>query len=651
MKHVCMFGWVVALAVGCGGGDDSGGDGGATNNVTPEAGGTVVSDDGLVTLVVPPGAVTESVAVSITWVELGDAPADVTTDPEVLTYYELQPSGLQFAVPARLTAVLTSAEVTAIDLGDGETAHRMLLSRDDAGAYEALDEQEMFIDELGGVTVSGDLSHFSGIVRARSGMVWSQEPGPLDTEAPAWWTSSITLYTEPLPQDSLWRKTLEKKSLEVNHVLEEPISWTAVSKSYYGDGVVLEHEAIENELDVYVAGGEAFGTAGDHYCPVAGTGAYTLVLRMSQHPFGTETPFRNNLQVGASFPVVCRESLSTIAAGTFATAVQNAEAVTSIAADFFALQTAFTFDTDDYIAIAGSNGWAVHRLSDGQVFHDNTSPNYPLYAGFAANSSMVTIGPDGYGDARYIPSMMRFGFSQLGLLGSNITDVVPIARSPDSVHGMLLANNTADTVERLDPDIATPFGGFVLAAPVLDSELAAVPGSMVSVYSPTGEGPFLGLVDSPSFGTPGSLFWVDPQNTAGLTVVGDVGEGPRRIRCLEPAGTPCAITNYTTGSVMIADWPDRAQPPTLRATSIAVAGPVGVDLAMVNGTPTAVATGFADDTVHLISIPSGTPTDQSVPLVGCANPGHAAFVGGGSHIVVTCNGSATYQVLALPLGG
>jgi hypothetical protein len=230
--------------------------------------------------------------------------------------------------------------------------------------------------------------------------------------------------------------------------------------------------------------------------------------------------------------------------------------------------------------------------------------------------------------------MMRFGFSQLDLLGSNITDVVPVARTPDSVSGMLLANNTDDRVERLDPDLGNPYGGFVLTTPVLDTELAAIAGNIVSVYSPAEAGPFLGLVDSPAVGTPGSLFWVDPQNTAGLAVVGAVGEGPRRVRCLQPAGTPCAITNYTTGSVMVADWPDRASPPTVRPTSVAVAGPVGVDLALVGGTPTAVATGFADSSVHLITIPvSGDPIDQAVTLTGCANPGHAIFTPGGTHIV------------------
>jgi hypothetical protein len=160
----------------------------------------------------------------------------------------------------------------------------------------------------------------------------------------------------------------------------------------------------------------------------------------------------------------------------------------------------------------------------------------------------------------------------------------------------------------------------------------------VSVWSPPDDGPFIGVRAT------GELFWTDPASGT-LVDVGMLPAGPRRVRCLEPAGTPCAVSSYVAGAITIVDWPDRAAPPVIGA-SVPVDGPVGIDLAMVGGAVTVASTGFRDGTLHLTTL-GAPPSDQATTLPDCPSPGHVIFLPGATHVLVTCNGAAAFEVRAL----
>jgi hypothetical protein len=129
--------------------------------------------------------------------------------------------------------------------------------------------------------------------------------------------------------------------------------------------------------------------------------------------------------------------------------------------------------------------------------------------------------------------------------------------------------------------------------------------------------------------------------------VGEVGAGPRRVNCLEPEGTPCVVSSFNAGLMTVVDWPDRSAPPTLRNETVSVDGPVGNAIAHVGDAIIAGATGFNDNTLHLVTITADSVTDDSIALTGCSNPGHMIFLPGG-YALVTCNGSDNYQVLKIP---
>ncbi len=319
--------------------------------------------------------------------------------------------------------------------------------------------------------------------------------------------------------------------------------------------------------------------------------------------------------------------------------------------DYMSFQIFSVFEDDNYVAIAGGNGQRIHRLSDGSVAHDFTTMNNgATYAAVGANNALVTIGPDGYAVRGYDLSSDSFSaFQQLLATGRNFTGIAPIpTASGASVHGMILADNTLNGVYWLDP-LPGPAGGFTTSAQTIqapDFASGLVTGSVVHVYSPTGVGPIIGINEA--LGSFDGQLW--HATTTQPSFVADIGQGPRRIDCLEPAGTPCAISNYLSGSLTLVDWPDRAQEPVIGTTTVPVGGPIGIDIALVEGQPTVVSTGFNDDTVHLTVIGPGlTPTDQSFALRGCSQPGHAMFLPGATHILVTCNGSDNYQVHELPL--
>lgn len=299
-----------------------------------------------------------------------------------------------------------------------------------------------------------------------------------------------------------------------------------------------------------------------------------------------------------------------------------------------------------HAVIAGSTGYQIHSLVDGASVGTAQGAYYGAVVG---NESLLSFGSAGYFLQDYDSENGEFAaFGQLGEFMSNITGAAIVANPLGGVLSILVANNTNDELLSLSP-IQTEFGpSFEQAAsPVLNfaDHLSGIPGNIVDVYSPEGDGPILGISDDP--GNAGHVFWVDLSNPGGIVDVGEVGEGPRRITCLEPAGTPCAVSSFNAGQVTILDWADRNSAPTIRDTPVSVDGPIGCDMALVSSVPTVLCTGFNDDSLHFITVDGATVTDSSSTLTDCDGPGHAIFVED-SHTLVTCNLSGNFQVTDLP---
>ena len=143
---VCPLGFYAS----CRGSNDGVGAG-----VIGSSGGTVTSDDGRVVLTIPPGALSALNTISITRISLDVLPAEFLDLIEVNTIYLLEPEGLAFAVPARITMEVGG---TADDL-----PARVLLTRSNEGVA-LLQNQELALNmDSNQATLSADIDHFSEV--------------------------------------------------------------------------------------------------------------------------------------------------------------------------------------------------------------------------------------------------------------------------------------------------------------------------------------------------------------------------------------------------------------------------------------------------------------------------------------------------------
>lgn len=121
--------------------------------VTPQEGGSVVSTDGLLTIEVPPGAVTVSTEISILEVAEVGAVGGMA--------YELSPDGLSFQIPVTARFQYTTSDYTS----EQGVATGVPLVQNDDGLYEILGGAVTEIDLiLGTVETSGTLEHFSLVI-------------------------------------------------------------------------------------------------------------------------------------------------------------------------------------------------------------------------------------------------------------------------------------------------------------------------------------------------------------------------------------------------------------------------------------------------------------------------------------------------------
>ena len=145
VRRVLLMGLALALvATACG--DDSGDDTVATTGAGGDV--SVTSDDGMVELVIPAGAIPADTDVSVTAAQV---PGSLVVPGAEIFVYDLEPSGLEFGEPATLTMTMpTDAEgivvgVAALGSGPEDLEHI----------------PASFVVSDGTLTVTTEISHFS----------------------------------------------------------------------------------------------------------------------------------------------------------------------------------------------------------------------------------------------------------------------------------------------------------------------------------------------------------------------------------------------------------------------------------------------------------------------------------------------------------
>jgi hypothetical protein len=175
----------VAFAVACGG-DSSGG--GAAATIDAASGGSVSSDDGRLTLQVPPGALVDDTRISIETLEGDDLPEGAEGDAA----YRLEPNGLSFSAPVTAT-LRVDLEALATRAEDGAREVPLLTVQSDGQEPELAANTAFAVSAEGVATVSGEIEHFSLLQRKKSGL-WFSLSTPDDVIPGVDFESGLNLY-------------------------------------------------------------------------------------------------------------------------------------------------------------------------------------------------------------------------------------------------------------------------------------------------------------------------------------------------------------------------------------------------------------------------------------------------------------------------
>jgi hypothetical protein len=132
--------------------------------VSAAEGATLVSSDGAITLYIPPGALAEDTAITISAVPRELWPDDVQALPPAGPVYQLEPDGLQFLTPAIFTYTLDL--VVAVD-GGVILPLPLPVARASDGTLELLPGGLLLDATTGSLAVQAQLSHFSNLLPHR----------------------------------------------------------------------------------------------------------------------------------------------------------------------------------------------------------------------------------------------------------------------------------------------------------------------------------------------------------------------------------------------------------------------------------------------------------------------------------------------------
>jgi hypothetical protein len=323
--------------------------------------------------------------------------------------------------------------------------------------------------------------------------------------------------------------------------------------------------------------------------------------------------------------------------------------------DALAHTNTFGLPPGDRVVVGGSNGLAVVAPLSGTV---PTVGNATLaFLGVPTFSNLIgalviqhpTVAEQdaffGYGTGTgfarvYVPQNQDFG-STLAL-GSGFTDAVHLGNDP-SQEAIAVRSSGGGAIARFR---FFDFGGgqyFPQAPDFIAASTFSGIGTPISAYADPSSTRVLVAMT----GTPGKLVIADPalQAPFGTVTVGNLGDDPRRVRCL--AGV-CAISNRTSNTLTLALW-DGGANASITGTTAVGDGPVGVDLRALAGGTTAIAsTGFDDDSYTITVVDSAAAVVASATTAvpeGCSQPSHPLWLGDAEqHLVVSCFGSGNLAV-------
>ena len=623
----------VALAVAaCGGGSDSPPVSASAN--IGAAGGEVVIGGGRFRLTVPPGALATAATITVTELKASEVPADLrSVDADLV--YRLEPTGLAFAVPATVTAILPPSP-------NGEIA---LLGLDSNGVRETPAGMRLSYSATQ-LLIAGEISHFSTLV--------VKKIGALSVTLDA--ASRTVDVGQPFEAELIVKKLASPEEVFIaSAVLDMSLLQVlgGVSETDF------DERTFQNRNEVKSGAKTMSGT-----CASAGTGTVSYLVTLANFEWqfflggGLINVGEDSLEVPISLDFRCVGDdvppIGQIATGVFPaplglTALDEVRAVPKPFGD--------TASPNPAVVVAGAQGAVqvdlVTRLSE---------------------ANLTTAGPDGavvgteligvaYAtQAGASAPAARFGFSNTQIAQQNFNP-------PNGFGGTFLrfgqvldvitagGSAVSNTVAMIFPATGINFVAF--DAPTQNyaatSEFIGVDrfsGSLVSGALFSDTGPLFAATRNADGGATSKLQVNLRQGGASTTLATFADPQARRMRCVASGGLQrCAISLFggSLGLFSIDPAAPTATPAVQTVTT--AAGTLGVDIAKrANGNLVFVATNFGAGSVSVVETSADLATivsNTAVPApAGCTAPAHPAIVAdaAGPAVVVTCNTSASLWV-------
>lgn len=308
------------------------------------------------------------------------------------------------------------------------------------------------------------------------------------------------------------------------------------------------------------------------------------------------------------------------------------------------------FGGSPLIYISGQSGVLGHDPADGTLIH-GAFPFFDVWGAVPVDTMgfpyLCGVGPGGLMFSEFDPST---GFNAtVSVFGYNDpTDGVLFADSLGGYgHRVLVSDNVYSDIDWYYFANAT----FEEDTTLDDANFAAGDGNAYSAWvDPQYNG---GLaITNDGAGNSGSLMHWVPETKATATLVGPVGDDPRRLRCADVAATTlCVVTNHGSNTITVIDWPVPAQAPSIAGTIGVGDGPVGVDLQVDGNELLVLTTGYNDDSFTVTRLDdAGAPvSSNSSTLSNCYGPRHAVFYAGAvDEIIATCHLDDTYVQFPAP---
>lgn len=312
--------------------------------------------------------------------------------------------------------------------------------------------------------------------------------------------------------------------------------------------------------------------------------------------------------------------------------------------------------------LAYEDGEVLVNLEDGTIMDDLDHIPDDRIGGVAVSTgsalqatqvdAVISYGNDGYGITHYDPAFGEFGATEIDPSSGSVSDVDTYEEDPSRAVLVQSGRNQVRFIELMtDPFSGSRFRTVDTLVKNIPSTLfPGATGYVITATRRNDTSPVYFVTVGATPTDPGQL-WRKNDPAALLTpatLVGSVGNAPRRIRFAGPVGV-VSNNGSNTLTILTRDASDNV---AIKGTVNVGDGPIGLDLLVLpNGNIGVLSTGYRDNTytVTIVEPDGDVVSNETSPVpTGGLNPSSAVWANAeGTRVAVSCHGSNKLVIFSI----